>query len=145
MSQVILVYGNETCGMVPPVRDLLDRAGAPYEYISISRNSEARARVQAINHGNASVPTLVFAAGSTLTEPKLAELSNKLQALGYTVKPATLLDRVVLVMQDRVISTLGVVFLAIGMFANQPSMTVAGSILLAVALLGWLLNRMRRR
>jgi hypothetical protein len=38
-----------------------------------------------INNGNASVPTLVFPDGSTLTEPSTAVLRQKLQSLGYAV------------------------------------------------------------
>lgn len=144
MSQEIIVYGNEMCPMVPPVRDLLERASAPYTYISITRNGEARARVQEINRGNASVPTLVFPDGSALTEPKLADLSVKLEALGHIVRPATRLDRIILIMQDHMIRTLGIIFLAIGMLGNQPSMTIAGAALLAVMVLGMVLKRINR-
>ncbi|MER2599380.1 MAG: glutaredoxin domain-containing protein [Caldilineales bacterium] len=136
MTDPILLYGNETCPMIPPVRDLLARAAAPYTYISITRDRAARARVQQINHGNASVPTLVFPDGSTLTEPKLAELSARLEALGYPVRPATRLERLTLVLEDRMISTLSIVFLAIGLLWNQPSLAVAGAVLLVAVLVG---------
>ena len=92
MSEKIVVYGNEYCAMVPPVRSLLRRANVGYDYVSITLNRAARQQVKEINQGNASVPTLVFPDGSTLTEPTLAELTARLQALGYTVAPETLLD-----------------------------------------------------
>ncbi len=71
--------------MVPPVRGMLDRAQAPFDYVNIAENAESRGKVMAINDGNASVPTLVFPDGSTLTEPSTAVLRQKLESLGYTV------------------------------------------------------------
>ena len=37
MSDKIMLYGSPVCGMVPPVRRVLDRAGASYEYIDIRK------------------------------------------------------------------------------------------------------------
>jgi len=141
----IVVYGSEICPMVPPVRGLLRRADVTYEYISIFRSPAARRRVMEINHGNASVPTLVFPDGSTLTEPTQAELTAKLQAMGHTIRPETRLQGVLLVLQAPTILTFGVVFLAIGVVASQPSLTVAGVVLLAVALLGRLVEMISQR
>ena len=81
MSEKIMVYGSPVCGMVPPVRGVLDRAGASYEYVDISRDDVARQRVREINEGIESVPTLEFPDGDTLTEPSLRELEEKLAAL----------------------------------------------------------------
>jgi hypothetical protein len=39
----------------------------------------------------------------------------------------------------------GLVFLGVGVLAEQPSMTVAGGVLLAVALLGRLIEALRGR
>lgn len=69
--------------MVPPVLHALDAAEAPYQYIDIRQDLDGRERVRAINHGNESVPTLVFPDGSTLTEPGLATLRKKLAELGH--------------------------------------------------------------
>ena len=52
---------------------------------SIAEDPESRGKVMAINNGNASVPTLVFPDGSTLTEPSTAVLRQKLESLGYKV------------------------------------------------------------
>lgn len=144
-SARILVYGNEYCPGVPPVRSLLRRAGVDYQYVSISLNRAARQRVLEINRGNASVPTLVFPDGSTLTEPSLAELTARLEALGYTVRPETTADKVLAVLLAPSILMFGLVFLGIGVVAEQPSMTVAGGVLLAVALLGRLIEALRGR
>lgn len=81
----VILYGHAACPQVPPVRGLLGRAGVPYDYVNIRQDADAAARVRAINGGNESVPTLVFADGGTLTEPSVAELVARLEALGYGV------------------------------------------------------------
>lgn len=132
----IVLFGSDLCPMVPPVRNLLDRAQADYDYISISRNRAARERVMAINNGNASVPTLVFPDGSTLTEPPLAELTARLEAMGHTVGRSTLWQEILLTLQSPRVLGFGAIFLALGLAMNAPSLTFAGGLLLAMALLG---------
>jgi len=87
MPKQTIVYGAPACPGVPPVRGLLGRAKVPYIYVDISRDRAAAARVRAINDGNESVPTLVFADGSSLIEPSAGQLTRKLEALGYRVIP----------------------------------------------------------
>jgi mycoredoxin len=140
-----MVYGNEYCAAVPPVRSLLRRASVDYDYVSISLNRAARRRVMEINDGNASVPTLVFPDGSTLTEPSLAELTARLETLGYAIRPESFWDKVVAVLLAPSILMFGLVFLGVGVLAEQPSMTVAGGVLLAVALVGRLVEARRGR
>jgi mycoredoxin len=144
-SAKISVYGNEYCPAVPPVRSLLRRAGVDYDYVSISLNRAARRRVMEINDGNASVPTLVFPDGSTLTEPSLAELAARLETLGYAIQPETFWDKVVAILLAPSILMFGIVFLGVGVVAEQPSMTVAGGVLLATALVGRLVEALRGR
>lgn len=84
-TEKVIMYGTPTCPMVPPVRGMLERAQAPFAYVNIAEDPESRGKVMAINNGNASVPTLVFPDGSTLTEPSTAVLRQKLESLGYKV------------------------------------------------------------
>lgn len=88
----IVMYGTPICPMVPPAKGILRRAGTDFLYVDITQDSSGRAHVQEINHGFESVPTFVFPDGSTLTEPPMAQLKEKLVMLGYTVKPPTLLQ-----------------------------------------------------
>lgn len=143
MPDKLLVYGHDFCADVAPVRSLLDRAGVSYEYINITLHRAARQRVMEINQGNASVPTLVFPDGSTMTEPSLAQLTARLEADGHTIAPETAWRKVLLVLLDPKILTFGLVFLLVGVSASQPSLTVAGSALLALALLGRLAALLR--
>ena len=91
MSERIILYGHPFCAMVGPVRGMLERAGVEFEYIDIHQDSAARQRVRAINNGYDSVPTLVFADGSTLTEPSGSALKARLESLGYSVPLSALL------------------------------------------------------
>ncbi len=136
MTEPILMYGSDLCPDVPYVRALLDRSGVPYDYISISRDKAAKAKVMEINRGNASVPTLVFPDGSTLTEPKDSELMARLRGLGYDVPAATFGQKVMVVLQDPKILLFGSVFFAIGLVTGEHSLTIAGGVLLALAGVG---------
>ena len=89
-TQKVIMYGTPTCPMVPPVRGMLNRAQAPFDYVNIAEDAAGKGKVMAINDGNASVPTLVFPDGSTLTEPSTAVLREKLHSLGYKVPQPTL-------------------------------------------------------
>lgn len=89
-NEKVMMYGTPTCPMVPPVRGMLNRAQVAFEYVNIAEDAESRGKVMAVNDGNASVPTLIFPDGSTLTEPSTAVLQKKLVALGYSVPKPTL-------------------------------------------------------
>jgi mycoredoxin len=141
----IVMYGSDLCPLSPAVRSLLNRAKADYEYISISRNSSARERVMEINDGKPSVPTLVFPDGSTMVEPKLAALTARLEAAGHTVAKTTIWQEALVTLHSPRLLNFGAIFLALGVTMNTPSLTFAGSVLLATALLGRLIGLRRRR
>ena len=85
MNDAIIVYGHPTCPLIGPIKGLLIQSKVNFEYIDIHQDGVAAARVREINNGNASVPTLVFPDGSTLTEPTVGDLKSKLETLGYKV------------------------------------------------------------
>ncbi len=84
MTRRMILYGTKKCPAVRPVRDMLDRAGVLYEYVDAGENPAAKIRLQEINDGYESVPTLVFPDDSTLTEPSLVQLRARLEAEGYS-------------------------------------------------------------
>ena len=71
---------------VRPCRSLLKRAGAAFEYVDIIKDEDGRATVRTINHGYESVPTLIFPDGSTLTEPSIGQLKEKLESQGWSLR-----------------------------------------------------------
>lgn len=127
--------------MAPSVRQTLQRAGAPFDYINISFDATARQRVIEINHGNASVPTLVFPDGSTLTEPSDQALRQKLNALGYQVGPASLGEKALTALQSPLVRLLAVILAAAGAAGRDWQLLAAGVALLLVSLLAQFLAR----
>lgn len=77
-NERIILYTSNFCGHSWAVEQFIKKHNVPAEIININEESEARATVMAINNGYASVPTLVFPDGSTLTEPSFQILRQKL-------------------------------------------------------------------
>ena len=88
-----------------------------------------------INHGNASVPTLVFPDGSTLTEPSDQALRQKLNGLGFEVGPASPGEKVLAALQSPMVRLVAVVLLATGAAGRDWQLLAAGAVLLLVSLL----------
>jgi mycoredoxin len=58
----------------------LDREGVLYTSVDIEQDVAAAEYVMSVNGGNQTVPTVVFADGSALTNPSLAQVKDKLAA-----------------------------------------------------------------
>lgn len=74
----IIVYGAAWCGDSRRARAVLERHKIDYEWIDIDLNAEARRRVETLNNGMRSVPTILFPDGSIMVEPADQELESKL-------------------------------------------------------------------
>ncbi len=138
MSDKIMLYGSPVCGMVPPVRGVLDRAGASYEYLDISQDAEARQRVREINEGLESVPTLVFPDGDALTEPTLGELEEKLADLGLAPHPPAWSGRLVLLLESPALRVGAISVTLAGLLVREPWLVILGAAMLVLSLVvGW--------
>jgi glutaredoxin-like protein len=73
----IVMYGTGWCSDCRRARKFLTQNRIHYEFVDIDQDLQARARVEALNHGMRSVPTIVFADGSVLVEPSDLELAEK--------------------------------------------------------------------
>ena len=144
MTEKIILYGSPTCPMVSPVRNTLERANAEYDYVDIYLNPEGRKRVLDINNGNASVPTLTFPDGSSLTEPNEAALKAKLESIGHTVRSLTLIDRVQVIFEFPIIFIIGLVLLAFGLYNGDNIQVAVGVTIVAIRLLFLLKRRTGR-
>ena len=80
MSHVTM-YSTTWCGYCRRLKLQLDAAGVAYDEINIERNPEAAEFVENVNGGNSTVPTVRFPDGSALTNPSMAEVAAKLEAL----------------------------------------------------------------
>ena len=80
-ENVIIFYATKYCPDCFRARKILDERSIPYQYVDINRDPEARAYVEQVNHGNRSVPTILFPDGDVLVEPSNNTLNAKLDAL----------------------------------------------------------------
>jgi glutaredoxin len=71
-------FGTTWCGDCRRTRAFLERHHIPHTWIDIDGDKTAEVRVIEWNHGNRSVPTLVFSDGTRLVEPSDAALAEKL-------------------------------------------------------------------
>jgi mycoredoxin len=79
MSQFTM-YSTTWCGYCRRLKTALNREGITFEEVDIETDPTSADLVMSINAGNAVVPTLVFADGSSLTNPSPAQVKAKLTA-----------------------------------------------------------------
>jgi len=77
----VTMYSTTWCGYCHRLKSQLDREGIAYEVIDIEQTPGAAEIVEAVNNGNQTVPTLVYADGSAQTNPSVAQVKAKLAAL----------------------------------------------------------------
>ncbi len=78
MSNSITMYTTPWCGYCHRLKGQLERAGIAYTEVDIEQRPEAAELVAKVNGGNQTVPTVVFPDGSALTNPSLAQVSDRL-------------------------------------------------------------------
>lgn len=78
MSAQITMYSTPWCGYCRRLKAQLDRAGIAFAEVDIEQDPKSADYVMSVNGGNAVVPTLLFADGSALTNPSLAQVKAKL-------------------------------------------------------------------
>jgi mycoredoxin len=80
MSGQITLYSTPWCGYCHRLKGQLTREGIAFDEVDIERQPDAAAVVMQVNNGNATVPTLLFPDGSTMTNPSVAQVKSKLAA-----------------------------------------------------------------
>ena len=80
MSGQMTIYSTPWCGYCHRLMKQLDREGVAYDVVDIERDPGAADYVMAVNGGNQTVPTVVFADGTALTNPSLAQVKAQLAA-----------------------------------------------------------------
>jgi mycoredoxin len=81
-SKEITMYSADWCGDCVRSKRLLDELNLTYTLIDIEADSKAADKVIEINGGMRSIPVIVFADGTHLTEPSDIDLKAKLTSLG---------------------------------------------------------------
>ena len=80
-TQTFTMYSTPWCGYCHRLRSQLDREGVTYEVVDIEQHPEAADIVEQVNHGNQTVPTLVYSDGTAQTNPSLKQVQEKLASL----------------------------------------------------------------
>jgi mycoredoxin len=74
----VTMYTTTWCGYCFRLKKMLQTEGIAFTEVDIESDPSAAQFVASVNAGNQTVPTLKFADGSTLTNPRPAEVKAKL-------------------------------------------------------------------
>nr|CAA9328963.1 MAG: Mycoredoxin [uncultured Nocardioidaceae bacterium] len=78
MSAQFTMYSTPWCGYCHRLKSQLDRAGIEFDVVDIEQQPDAAEVVERVNNGNQTVPTLVFADGTAMTNPSLSQVKAQL-------------------------------------------------------------------
>ena len=78
MTDDIVMYGADWCGDCRRSKAFLERRGVPFTYVDLEERPDEIKEVIKRNDGMRSIPVIVFADGSHLTEPSNDALAAKL-------------------------------------------------------------------
>ena len=81
MSGSFTMYSTPWCGYCHRLKSQLDREGIAFEVVDIEQDPSAADIVEKVNNGSQTVPTLVYADGSAMTNPSIAQIKAKLASL----------------------------------------------------------------
>ena len=81
MSTEVTMFSTVWCGYCRRLKGQLERAGIDYVEVDIEKFAAAAELVMSVNGGNQTVPTVVFADGSALANPSVAQVQDQLDKL----------------------------------------------------------------
>jgi mycoredoxin len=76
----VTMYTTPWCGHCGRLKRQLGEAGIAFDEVDIEAVPDAASLVEEFNHGNQTVPTVVFSDGSALANPSLAQVTDRLAA-----------------------------------------------------------------
>ena len=84
MTQPLTMYTTPWCGYCRRLKNQLAREGIEITEVDIERDPAACEFVMAVNGGNQTVPTVLFADGSALTNPSVRAVKERIAELAVT-------------------------------------------------------------
>jgi len=78
----ITMFTTSWCGFCVRLKAQLNRAGVEVHEVDIEADEKSAQFVAGVNGGNQTVPTLLFADGSTLTNPSIGAVEKHLAEIG---------------------------------------------------------------
>jgi len=79
--KITVVYTKSWCPDCRRARRVIMDSKHPFLELDISGDEKAREFIRQINHGNESVPTIIFRDGTILVEPRNTILAEKLKKM----------------------------------------------------------------
>jgi len=76
----LTMYTTSWCGYCVRLKRMMQREDIQFAEVNIEQDEKAVELVMNVNGGNQTVPTLVFADGSALTNPTINQVKSKLAA-----------------------------------------------------------------
>lgn len=76
----LTMYTTVWCGYCRRLKAQLDRAGIAFREVDIEYDDDAAKFVAGINGGNQTVPTVLFADGTALTNPTIDQITDAIAA-----------------------------------------------------------------
>ena len=77
----VTMYTTSWCGYCVRLKKMMQGAGIEFAEVNIETDESAADLVMQANGGNRTVPTLVFADGTALTNPSIDQVKAQLAAL----------------------------------------------------------------
>ena len=77
-SSAVTMYTTPWCGYCVRLKKMMQREGIGYAEVDIEQDPQAADLVMQANGGNRTVPTLVFADGTALTNPSIDQVRAQL-------------------------------------------------------------------
>lgn len=78
MSESLTMYTTTWCGYCVQLKRQLSSHGINYSEVNIENEPGAAELVQQVNGGNQTVPTVVFADGTAMTNPSMRQIKQHL-------------------------------------------------------------------
>jgi mycoredoxin len=87
MTQPLTMYTTPWCGYCRRLKSQLAREGIEITEVDIEREPDAAEYVMTVNGGYQTVPTVLFPDGSTLTNPSVRAIKQRLEELAAPLCP----------------------------------------------------------
>lgn len=81
VAGTITMFSTPWCGYCKRLKSHLDRLEITYREVDIEQHPDAVSIVEEVNGGNQTVPTVLYADGSAVTNPSFNQVQTKLTEL----------------------------------------------------------------
>ena len=80
-GQEFVMFSTDWCGYCKRLKRQLDEVGISFREINVEQEPDSADFVEQVNGGNRVVPTLLFSDGSSITNPSVIAVKEKLASI----------------------------------------------------------------